>query len=59
MPSSLRVEDDVFELFHKVKKGLEKQAEVVTGTPPRYTQSNVVKIVCEHYLNTVLKEGEG
>ncbi len=59
MPSSLRVENDVFALFNKVKKRLEKQSEVVDGVLPRYTQSNVVKIVCEHYLNTVLKEAEG
>lgn len=58
MTTTIRAEDDVFALFTRVKKGLEKQSEVVTGTPPRYTQSDVLKIVCEHYLNTVLKEEE-
>lgn len=57
MPTTVRVDDPSFALFTEVKKGLEKQSEVVTGTPPRYTQSDIIKIVCEHYLNTVLKEG--
>lgn len=54
--TSIQIKDESYDVFNEVKQRLEKKAEIEGGIIPRYTQSDIVKLVCKYYLDKVLRE---
>jgi len=52
MPTSIRVTEEAYKIFDSIKKALEKKAQGTADIRPRYSQSDVIKHLCNHYLQT-------
>ena len=56
MPTTIRVSEEVFDMFDSIKKRLEKKAQLTDNISPKYSQSDIVKILCLNYkLNEIAK----
>jgi len=52
MPTGIRVTEETYALFDTIKKTLEEYAQGSSDIRPRYTQSDVIKHLCNYYLQT-------
>ena len=52
MPTGIRITEETYKLFDSIKKHLEKKAQGTADIRPRYSQSDIIKHLCNHYLKT-------
>jgi len=58
MPTTIRVTEEVFTQFDSIKKTLEKKAQLTDEIGPKYSQSDVVKLLCLTYNISKLQSPE-
>ena len=56
MPSGIRVTEETYNIFNSIKKTLEEKAKGPSDITPTYTQSDVLKIICQYYKIHALEE---